>query len=160
MRLFSVCSFLSCPQGVMGKWKTKSEKWKMEPEGLFVFRSSFFTYLHYLRSDIVISTFYVRLTALRRDTMPFSPTLRIGLNDLALSGFFQRSANNSAWQRINNSTPEEHTRAESPNYFSPIPQGWGIDDHSLLGGLKAWHNRYQPNGNISKLFYIFAPWTR
>ena len=26
---------------------------------------------------------HVRLTALRRDAMPFSPTLRIGLNDLA-----------------------------------------------------------------------------
>ena len=26
---------------------------------------------------------YVRLTALRRDAMSFSPTLRIGLNDLA-----------------------------------------------------------------------------
>ena len=26
---------------------------------------------------------YVRLTALRRDAMPFFPTLRIGLNDLA-----------------------------------------------------------------------------
>ena len=31
---------------------------------------------------------YVRLSALRRDAMPFSPTLRIGLNDLALSGLF------------------------------------------------------------------------
>jgi len=27
---------------------------------------------------------YVRLTALRRDTIPFSPMLRIGLNYLAL----------------------------------------------------------------------------
>ena len=29
-------------------------------------------------------------------------------------------------------------RAESPNYFSPIPQGWGIDIRTLFGGLKAW----------------------
>ncbi|WP_221620734.1 hypothetical protein, partial [Tannerella forsythia] len=35
---------------------------------------------------------YVRLTALRRDAMPFSPTLRIGLNYYALSGLFQQSA--------------------------------------------------------------------
>ena len=31
---------------------------------------------------------YVRLTALRRDAMLFSPTLRIGLNYLTLSGLF------------------------------------------------------------------------
>ncbi|WP_185711937.1 hypothetical protein, partial [Tannerella forsythia] len=55
------------------------------------------------------------------NTMPFSPTLRIGLNDLALSGLLQQStftvqpANNSTNTHFNNSTPEEHTRAESLN---------------------------------------------
>ena len=53
---------------------------------------------------------YVRLTALRRDAMPFSPTLRIGLNYLALSGLFLQSAvsiQQSAEptnQHLNNST--------------------------------------------------------
>ncbi|MGP1463918.1 hypothetical protein [Tannerella sp.] len=40
-------------------------------------------------------------------------------------------------QQLNPSTPEGHTRAESPNYFSPIPQGWGTDIRTLFGGLKA-----------------------
>ncbi|WP_278477553.1 hypothetical protein [Tannerella forsythia] len=92
---------------------------------------------------------YVRLTALRRDAMPFSPTLRIGLNYLALSGLFLQSAvsiQQSAeptTKQINISTIQQltasagFTRAESPNYFSPIPQGWGIDIRTLFGGLKA-----------------------
>ncbi|KKY60690.1 hypothetical protein Tanf_10680 [Tannerella forsythia] len=97
---------------------------------------------------------YVRLTALRRDAMPFSPTLRIGLNYLALSGLFLQSAissqhsaisgaNKSTTKQINISTIQQltasagFTRAESPNYFSPIPQGWGIDIRTLFGGLKA-----------------------
>ena len=47
-------------------------------------------------------------------------------------------------QQINISTIQQLTasagvtRAESPNYFSPIPQGWGIDIRTLFGGLKAW----------------------
>ena len=87
---------------------------------------------------------YVRLTALRRDAMPFSPTLRIGLNYLALSGLFLQSAfSNQQSQQINISTIQQltasagFTRAESPNYFSPIPQEWGIDIRTLFGGLKA-----------------------
>ncbi|MDO4702402.1 MAG: hypothetical protein Q4A89_00490 [Tannerella sp.] len=44
---------------------------------------------------------------------------------------------NSTNKHFNNSTPEEHTRAESPDYFSPIPQGWGIDIRTLFAGLKA-----------------------
>ena len=53
---------------------------------------------------------YVRLTALRRNAMPFPPTLRIGLNYLALSGLFLQSAvsiQQSAEptnQHLNNST--------------------------------------------------------
>ncbi|WP_221620567.1 hypothetical protein, partial [Tannerella forsythia] len=53
-----------------------------------------------------------RLTALRRNTMPFSPTLRIGLNYLALSGLLQQSAfsvqpaNNSTNKHFNNSTTQ------------------------------------------------------
>ena len=87
---------------------------------------------------------YVRLTALRRDAMPFSPTLRIGLNYLALSGLFLQAAfSNQQSQQINISTIQQltasagFTRAESPNYFSPIPQEWGIDIRTLFGGLKA-----------------------
>ncbi|WP_176729546.1 hypothetical protein [Tannerella forsythia] len=43
---------------------------------------------------------------------PFSPTLRIGLNDLALSGLLHRSAiskqiNNSTTQPLNNSTAQQ-----------------------------------------------------
>ena len=49
---------------------------------------------------------YVKLTALRRDAMPFSPTLRIGLNYLALSGLLQRSA-------------------VSPANSPPLKGGWG-----------------------------------
>jgi len=45
---------------------------------------------------------YIRLSALRRDAMHFSPTLRIGLNDLALSGLLQRSVNNSTTKHLNN----------------------------------------------------------
>ena len=50
-------------------------------------------------------------------------SLHIGLNYYALSGLF-----------FNCSLSE---RAESPVYFSPIPQGWGIDSHTPSGGLKA-----------------------
>ena len=103
--------------------------------------------------QIFLTTYnYARLTALSR-SIAFSPTLRIGLNYFALSGLFQRSAlrnqrsaNRSACQRINNSTIQHLTafagfiRAESPTYLSPIPQGWGIDIRTLLGGLKAWGN--------------------
>ena len=35
-------------------------------------------------------------------------------------------------QHLNTSTPEGRTRAECPIYFSPIPQGWGIDAHTLV----------------------------
>ncbi|WP_373827836.1 hypothetical protein [Bacteroides heparinolyticus] len=86
----------------------------------------------------------------------FFPTLRIGLNDLVLSGLFQQSAvsiqqsgqdsqqiNESTTKQINISTLQQLTvsaggiRAESPDYFSPILQGWGIDIRTLSGGLKA-----------------------
>ena len=52
-------------------------------------------------------------------------------------------ANKSTTKQINISTIQQltasagFTRAESPNYFSPIPQGWGIDIRTLFGGLKA-----------------------
>ena len=49
-----------------------------------------------------------------------------------------KQLNESTNKQLNISTPEEHIRAESPDYFSPIPQGWGIDIRTLFGGLKAW----------------------
>ncbi|AEW22110.1 hypothetical protein BFO_1655 [Tannerella forsythia 92A2] len=33
--------------------------------------------------------------------------------------------------------PARGTRAASPIYFSPIPQGWGIHVRTLFRGLKA-----------------------
>ena len=66
-------------------------------------------------------------------------SLHIGLNYYALSGLLQLSAisqqlNASTTQQLN--TPKGlarmGTRAESPVYFSPIPQGWGIDSHTPL----------------------------
>ncbi|WP_221620723.1 hypothetical protein, partial [Tannerella forsythia] len=65
MRLFSVLllSFVSA----RGYGKVKNEERKTKSP------SGFFTYLHYLRSDILISTFYIRLTALRRSGYSFFP---------------------------------------------------------------------------------------
>ncbi len=49
-----------------------------------------------------------------------------------------RTANKSTNQQLNISTIQQltasagFTRAESPFYFSPIPQGWGIDSPILF----------------------------
>ncbi|PDP69942.1 hypothetical protein CLI85_12030 [Tannerella forsythia] len=50
-----------------------------------------------------------------------------------------KQLNNSTTQQLNapKGLARMGTRAESPTYFSPIPQGWGIDSHTPLGGLKA-----------------------
>ncbi len=48
-----------------------------------------------------------------------------------------KQLNESTNKHFNNSRPAGYTRAESPDYFSPIPQGWGIDIRTLFGGLKA-----------------------
>ena len=79
---------------------------------------------------------YVRLTTLRRDAMPFSPTLRIGLNNLAP---YLLMVNCHAGYMIWRVTRITITRrGYKPELFQPHPsKGWGIDIRTLFGGLKA-----------------------
>ncbi|SCQ22931.1 hypothetical protein TFUB22_01861 [Tannerella forsythia] len=84
---------------------------------------------------------YVKLTALRRDAMLFFPNAShwaellcpfraftavsyqysaCVIRNCLLAVSIQQSGQPTN-QRINNSTPAGHTRAGSPNYFSPIP---------------------------------------
>ncbi|RRD59798.1 hypothetical protein EII40_08740 [Tannerella forsythia] len=62
---------------------------------------------------------------------------------LALLNPVIRNCSLAVSQQLNNLTIQQFTasvggiRAESPDYFSPIPQGWGIDIRTLFGGLKA-----------------------
>ena len=68
---------------------------------------------------------YVRLTALRRDAMPFSPTLRIGLNYYALSGLFQQSAEQTN-QQFKNSPPLRGLRGLKARIISAPSRKGGV----------------------------------
>ena len=90
------------------------------------------------------STFYIRLTALRRSGYSFPPTLRFATHWAELThpsellqwsqlSVFKQSAisqqskqfNNSTIKQLNARRASNTRRAVSPFYFSPIPQGWG-----------------------------------